>query len=418
MLGPGFRAKVLYSGTTRRTGLVAATDMAPTLLNYLGVPIPKKMEGRTITVRRDGNAEQVRESMARLDVVLGRRGPALRTFGVALVLMGVALWAARRRDGLRMAARLAFLAILWLPGVALLTAAIEPSRTAEVLTLALGSIALAAVTDRLLPWPLAPVLPAAVVFGAHAIDLARGSPLIGASIAGPNPKGGSRFFGIGNELEIILSLEVLFGLGAALTRIPARYAPRMFALGCLIAAAIIGSGRLGADVGAVVTLGAGGAGAVLAARGGRLTKRRLVLAALVPVVAVGALVLLDLATNGGAHLTRTVVHGNGSGEVLDIIRRRLRISFNGLSTPAIAVVCALGVIGCVVAIRRRERVYATLSDHPSFMAGIWGGFWATVIGALSNDSGPVIFALGVLGLLFATGYSWARPRPVRTSEPV
>ncbi len=57
------------------------------------------------------------------------------------------------------------------------------------------------------------MLPAAVSFGAHAIDLALGSHLIGLSIAGPNPKGGSRFFGIGNELEIILSLTVLIGTG-------------------------------------------------------------------------------------------------------------------------------------------------------------------------------------------------------------
>src|SRR3954453_22479801 len=124
MLGPGFRAKVLYSDTTRRTGLVAATDMVPTLLHYLGVRIPKQVEGRVIGVRSDGNAEDVRERMARLDVVLGRRGPALRTFGVALVLMGIALWAARRREGLKVAARLAFLSVLWVPGVALVTAAI------------------------------------------------------------------------------------------------------------------------------------------------------------------------------------------------------------------------------------------------------------------------------------------------------
>jgi hypothetical protein len=418
VLGPGYRARVLYSDTTRRTGLVAATDMAPTVLRYLGVKIPKQMEGRAIGVRRDGNAEDVRQRMARLDVVLGRRGPALRAFGVALVLMGVALWAARRREGLRTAARIAFLAVLWVPGVALLTAAIAPSRSAEVLTLALGSIALAAITDRLLPWPVAPALPAAVVFGAHAIDLARGSPLIGASIAGPNPKGGSRFFGIGNELEIVLSLEVLFGLGAALTRIPPRYVLRMFALGCLVAAAIIGSGRLGADVGGVITLGAGAAGAVLAAMGGRLTKRRLLLAALVPVAAIFALIALDLATAGGAHLTRTVVHGNGSGEIVDIIRRRFRISFNGLSTIPVAVICAIGVVASVFAVRRRERVYATLRDEPGFRAGIWGGFAATVVGALSNDSGPVIFALGFLGLLFATGYAWGRPLPARTRDPV
>jgi hypothetical protein len=414
MLGPGFRARVLFSPTTRRTGLVAATDMAPTVLDHLGVKEPKQMEGRVIEARPDGNAEDVRGRMARLDVVVGRRGPALRVFGAALVLLGVALWAARRRAGLRAAARISFLAVLWLPGVALVTAALAPSRLAEVLTLALGSIALAALTDRALPWPLAPALPAAIVFGAHAVDLARGSPLIGASLAGPNPKGGARFFGIGNELEAILSLEVLLGLGAALTLVKREYVARMFALGCLIAAAIIGSGRLGADVGGVITLGAGAAGAVLASLGGRLTRRRILLAALVPVGAVLALVALDLLTAGGAHLTRTVIHGNGAGEIVDIVQRRFKISFNGLKNIPVAIVCLLGAVCMVLAFRRRDRIYAPLSEHPAFMAGIWGSLSATVIGALSNDSGPVIFALGSLGLVFATAYVWGRPAtPVR-----
>jgi hypothetical protein len=192
----------------------------------------------------------------------------------------------------------------------------------------------------------------------------------------------------------------------------------MFALGCLVAAGIIGSGRLGADVGGVITLGAGAAGAVLAALGGRLTRRRLLLAALVPVAAIFALIALDLATAGGAHLTRTVVHGNGSGEIVDIIQRRFRISFNGLSTIPVAVICGVGVVATVLAVRRRERVYATLSDRPAFMAGIWGALTATVVGALSNDSGPVIFALGFLGLLFATGYAWGRPLHARSPRPV
>jgi hypothetical protein len=132
-------------------------------------------------------------------------------------------------------------------------------------------------------------------------------------------------------------------------------------------------------------------------------------AALVPVAAVLGLVVLDLVTSGGAHLTRTVIHGNGSGEILDIIQRRAKISFNGLQNVPVAIFCALGLVCMVLALRRRERIYAPLRDHPAFMAGIWGSFSATVIGALSNDSGPVIFALGSLGLLFATGYVWGRP---------
>jgi hypothetical protein len=110
------------------------------------------------------------------------------------------------------------------------------------------------------------------------------------------------------------------------------------------------------------------------------------------------------------------VHGNGPGELVDIIQRRLTISLNGFSNVTVAIICGVGVVASVVAIRRRERVYAPLRGHPAFMAGIWGGFSAIVAGALSNDSGPVIFALGFLILMFATGYVWGGPAAVVARE--
>src|SRR5438874_4189552 len=66
MLGPGASGDVIYSPTTRRLGLVAATDYAPTVLHHLGISIPGKMQGRTIESRHDGDAENVRARMARL----------------------------------------------------------------------------------------------------------------------------------------------------------------------------------------------------------------------------------------------------------------------------------------------------------------------------------------------------------------
>jgi hypothetical protein len=404
ILGPGFRGNVLYSPTTRRTGLVAATDMAPTVLDYFGVAIPRQMEGRRIEARDGGDAEAVREDMARLDVVLDRRPPALRTFGLAFIGLLAVGWFARRREGVHWALRVGFLGAMWLPGTALVTAAVAPSRTLEVLALSFGSLALGALVDRFVRWPLAPAVPAAIVFGLHAFDLARGSPWIGASLAGPNPKGGARFFGIGNELEIMLSMEVLLGLGAALELASRRMVPRLFAIGCLVAAVVIGSGRLGADVGGVITLGAGAAGAVLASLGHRPSRRAIVLACLVPVAAVLALIGLDLATGGGAHLTRVVEHGGGSGGFLDIVKRRSVISWRGLRDTTVLVICIVGVISFVYGVRRRARLFAPLRGHPAFAAGMWGGLAATIVGALGNDSGPVIFAGGFLVLLFATGY--------------
>jgi hypothetical protein len=50
-----------------------------------------------------------------------------------------------------------------------------------------------------------------------------------------------------------------------------------------------------------------------------------------------------------------------------------------------------------------------LRDKPAFAAGLWGALGATVVGALSNDSGPLIFIVGFLGLLLATGYVRGAP---------
>jgi hypothetical protein len=143
---------------------------------------------------------------------------------------------------------------------------------------------------------------------------------------------------------------------------------------------------------------------VLASLGQRPTRRQLLLACLVPVLGIVALIGLDLVTGGGAHLTRTVVHGQGAHGFLDIVKRRSVLSWRGLSDTTVLVICLVAVVAFVLAIRNRERVFGPLRDHPAFMAALWGGLAATIFGALGNDSGPVIFALGFLILLFATGY--------------
>lgn len=411
IVGPGFRDDVVYSDTTRRVGVVAATDMAPTVLTHFSLDVPDAMEGQPVVARDGPSAEQLRERVARLDVVRDRRGPALRAWAAAFLALLAGAWLVRRRPGLRWALRTGFLAALWLPGLALLTSALAPSRAVEVAILALGSLALGALVDRLVRWPLSPAVPAAIVFAAHAFDMARNSLWIGASVAGSNPKGGARFYGIGNELEIMLSMEVLFGLAAVLTLFPRRLAPPVFAAGCLVGAAIMGSGRLGADVGAVITLGAGAVGAVLASLDPRPRLRTIVLAlVLVPTAGILALIVLDLVTGGEAHLIRTVVQGDGPGSFLDVVERRTVISWRGLRDQTVLVICVLGLAGFAWALWRRDRIFAPLRDQPVFMAGIWGGFAATVLGALGNDSGPVIFAGGFLTLLLATGYVRGRPR--------
>ncbi len=89
--GPGYRG-VLRSGTTRLTGLVAATDVAPTVLETLGIAVPKKMQGERLEWRAGHGAGYLRRLDNRLDAVLSHRSAALR-------VVAAELDPAARRDG-------------------------------------------------------------------------------------------------------------------------------------------------------------------------------------------------------------------------------------------------------------------------------------------------------------------------------
>jgi hypothetical protein len=276
-----------------------------------------------------------------------------------------------------------------------------------------GAVVLGVITDRGVRWPLAPAIPAGVVFLAHAVDLARGSPLIGESMAGPNPAGGARFYGIGNELEVILSCSVLIGAGAALAwRAPedSRRAALGFAFVAVVAAVIMGAGRLGADVGAVITLGAGGAAAVIAALTRQPSRRAIALGVAAPVAAIGALILLDVITGGGAHLTRSVVHANGSSDLADVVRRRFEGSFSMLKKPGWAIASVVALIALVWLAARRTRLLEGLPGP--LTAGLIGTWFAALIGAIANDSGPQILVIGAIFLLLSVGYARGRPSPL------
>jgi hypothetical protein len=129
-----------------------------------------------------------------------------------------------------------------------------------------------------------------------------------------------------------------------------------------------------------------------------------------PVVAIGALIVLDLATGGGAHLTRSVVDSGGSGDLWDVLRRRLEGSVSGLRKPGQAVVFAIALAWVAWLAWRHQAVLARTARYPAFRAGLIGALFAVVIGAASNDSGPLILEIGAVLLGLAAGYANS-PRP-------
>ncbi len=398
----------VYSGSTRTEGVVSATDVAPTVLGRLGVAVPDEISGKPIEARGEASPADLSQLRNRLTDLGPRRWVVIWLGLIGAVLLAGAAGAARR--DLRLPGRAVLLAALWLPSVLLLTAALAPSSIGEALIVAAGCGALAVASDRIRPWPRALALPAAVAVVLHIADLALGSDLARRSLLGPNPVLGSRFFGAGNELEIALAAVGLLGLGGALATASPRARVWGFAIGGGVLAFALAWGRLGADVGAVPTVIAGATVAALVAAGPIAWRVRLAILLVAPVAGLAALALLDLLTGGDAHFSRSVLEAGGLDEIADIAERRVRLSYRSLGRGAIPFLVAFAAVGLAVGFRYRRTLLASADRAPGVRAAVYGLLAAVLVGALTNDSGPIILLIGSSYLLFAVVYLAAVPR--------
>lgn len=401
----------LTSPSTHLPGIVAAIDVPATVLQQLGLKVPAGVKGQSMRTEGERDAAADLKSVeARLRVVTGRRAPLLGVLVFGWLALTLALGFAADRRGVRAALRIGALAMFWVLPMLLVTASLAPSRLAEIAIVASGAFALAAITDRLVRWPRAPLVPAAVAVVVYATDLAFGSPLIIRSLMGVNPRSGARFYGLGNELESTLAVLLLVGLGALLwQRQRSRSSAAVIGVAGLVLGVFMGAAELGADVGGVITLGAGVAAAVLLMLPGRPSGRRIALAALVPVAAIVALAALELATGADGHFTRTVLHADSGGALWDVVVRRYTLAFNVLTKGAMPLLVVLAALAVAYAVRYRERIYAPLRGSPSWYAAFVGGLTASIAGALFNDSGPLLFVFGVFVLACATAYVRGSP---------
>ncbi len=415
-LGPG--AQTLTSETTNQRGLIASIDIAPTILHHLGLPIPADMRGKP--VRPDGqfDSAEMRALKARLEAIGGRRLPAVAwlvaawalLLAVACLPIGFSDGRTRRAWALRVGA----LAMLWTPVAVLLPAALEPSRAMEFVVIVATCFALGAFTDRLVRWPRGPLVPAVVAVVALTVDALAGTQLLMRSILGPDPILGARFYGIGNELKSALAVLVFSAVAAALyPAVRSRRAAIIMACAGIALAIVEGSARIGAGVGGVILVSAGTAVATVMLLPGSLNRKRILIVMAAPVLGLIALAALDLATaHGSGHFTGSVLDARSPGDIRDIIVRRYGAAWNELKNHLMPLATALALLASVVAVRRREQVCAPVNSDPAWLAALAGGLTAGVIGALTEDSGPVLLVVAVFMLACVLGYLWGRPVPM------
>lgn len=406
---PGGGGRELSSNTTDQLGLIASFDLAPTILRWLGARVPVQMRGQAARAEGRLDGAGLGGLMARLRVVGPRR---LKALGVllcawALAMLACAPWPAARGGAIRAGA----LGVLWAPVAAMLAAALAPGAAPEYVLIAAACLGLGALSDLLMRWPRALIAPALAAPVAIVVDsLARGQLLV-RSLLGPDPILGARFYGIGNELKSGLAVAALAGVAAALNPAARGRRPVLAVAVVGLALAVVeGSARIGAGVGGVVLVCAGFALAAVMLLPGASLRRRALTVLIAPVAGLAGLAVLDLLTaHGAGHFTGSVLHARSAGDVRDIIVRRYRAAWEELRNHAMPVASALALAAGALAWGRRERLLGVVGGGAVWQAALAGSLAAGAVGALVEDSGPVLLIVAVFALGCVLGYLQAGP---------
>jgi hypothetical protein len=256
-----------------------------------------------------------------------------------------------------------------------------------------------------------------VGLGAITIDLALGSHLITRSILGPNPGYGSRFYGVGNELKSGLMVLLLAGLGAALTGRPKSKGAAAIVLAAgLVLGVILGSGRLGAGVGAAIIVASASAVAAMMMLPGAMSKKRIAILVVSPVIGLALLFTLDALTAGGqGHLSNSVLSLDSPSGFLETVERRSTLAWQQLWRDSMPVVTLICLLAAAWAIRNRE-IFRPFAG-PIWPAALVGGLTGGLIGSVTEDSGPLLIVVATITLAGLCSYLLGSPGD-REVDPV
>ncbi|MBS1845272.1 MAG: hypothetical protein JST53_12720, partial [Actinobacteria bacterium] len=135
--GAGYHGD-LTSDTTRTDGYVTSTDVAPTIIESFGGTVPDQMTGQAIRTEGSVDPAAIEALGARMAVVSSRRGPVIGWCLLAWVLaLGLVVLVVRRLAPA--AVRLTGLAVVYLPVMLLVGAALGPAQWPETLLVMAGA---------------------------------------------------------------------------------------------------------------------------------------------------------------------------------------------------------------------------------------------------------------------------------------
>ncbi len=417
---PGDGAGYLRSASTQRSGFLTLVDVAPTVLDVLGIDRPKGMEGRPAEVVGSGASLDDRvDTLVANNAASRFREKLLFPTTLAVVLLMTAVCAATvvviaRRGWPRISRAVTFVALADLAILPLSYLArgfpLEDVGIGFYWAFVLiGAVAVAAVAmaaARRSGRPrLALVAVLVLVVLVPVLDVMTGSNLSLSAAFGYSPTGNSRLYGISNySFGQVAAAACLLAAFLAGLRPPGRRRLQAVAL-LVVLLVVIGVPIWGSDVGGILAFTPTILVFAVLVYQGRVRWRSLVIAGVLTLLAVVGFGLLDLARPEGerAHLGRLFerVGDEGMQPLFDIVERKLlanlRVTTSSFWVAAIPVAIAFIVFLARYPGRPLDRLRRNI---PTLQAGLAAAYLAAVLGSAVNDSGAIVG--GVTLMVLAT----------------
>jgi hypothetical protein len=403
---PGWEPGLLSSGTTRRPGFVQTVDVAPTILDLLGIERADSMEGTPMERAAEGGSADDRRAMLieandaaifRDDIV----GLASTVFVLAqLVLWVLAVLAMTRFGRLTAWVEAAALGVLaFLPATYL--AGLLPFYewgtgpwwlfvvgVSVVLGGACWLLGRGGLVDPLL-------LALGLVIGLIALDVVTGARLQFNTVFGYTPTVAGRFAGVGNPAFAMLSASAILMAPMLAYRIGGRkgvWAGVALLAGCVL---LDGMPFWGADVGGVLALVPAAGVTAWFLLGYRMKPRAFVLLVVGAVSAVLVFGALDLSrpAEQRTHLGRLLqdIGDNGWEAFETVVLRKIDANLSVLTssvwTLMLPVVFAFVAYLFWAAPWRHHTIQETIPQERAALAGL---ITAMVLGFALNDSGIAV----------------------------
>lgn len=423
MVGKNIQKGLLVSGTTKQTGVITNTDIAPTVLNHWNINSEFKNEDgaavvmagqRIFSQAADEPQAQIEEKNAQGVFLHQLRYPLVKLLingAFVILILSIILLAVNSRYT-------RFIKPFWLilttmPIVLLVAgkAFISLSHrwsliSATAVTLAVSALAAFMMIKKYkeygrkpIPFLITAIIITLLILG----DTLLGAPLGKTSPLSYDLMAGARFYGIGNEYMGVLIGAALFiaALLSDFNHLRGRAGRILLPVMFTIVLAVIASPALGANLGGAIAGAAGFGTAVVVLLHRRIEVKHIMGIALGAALILSALFIFDSGRllEAQTHIGRTaaLVQAGGLSELVQIAVRKLAVNYKIIKSTTWSWFYFLSLIiiigGYKIFPRQHE---AFINNHPWFNQIKTGVLAGSVFALLFNDSGVVAAATCIL----------------------